>query len=76
MASIPRSKINWLRVESGIRKRTNSDGVTVYEVRVRRKGRPERTFTCPTLREARKFRDQAQAPCLGRKTQSGQPWAA
>ena len=60
MASIPRPPIHWIRVESGIRKRTNTDGSIVYEVRVRRKGHPERTLTCPTLRDARKLRDQAR----------------
>jgi dissimilatory sulfite reductase (desulfoviridin) alpha/beta subunit len=53
MSSISRQKLAWVRVESGIRKRANHDGSTVYEVRVRRKGQPERTLTCPTLREAR-----------------------
>jgi integrase len=50
-----------VRVESGIRKRANDDGSTVYEVRVRRKGTPERTLTCPSLREARKQRDIARS---------------
>jgi integrase len=61
MASISRSPLAWVRVESGIRKRINDDGSTVYEVRVRRKGLPERTLTCPTLREARKQRDLARS---------------
>jgi integrase len=61
MSSIPRPALQWIRVESGIRKRTNDDGSTVYEVRVRRKGSPERTLTCPTLREARKQRDMLRS---------------
>ena len=60
MSNIPRFKIKWVRVESGIRKRTNDDGSTVYEVRVRHKGMPERTLTCPTLREARKQRERVR----------------
>jgi integrase len=73
MASVPRSKTTWVRVESGIRKRTNHDGSTVYEVRVRRKGRPERTLTCPTLREARKLRDQARHEAWEGKHNQGHP---
>ena len=61
MPSVPRPKITWVRVESGIRKRTNADGKGVYEVRVRHKGAPDRTLTCPTLREARKQRDMARS---------------
>jgi hypothetical protein len=38
MSRISRPPIAWTRVELGIRKRTNHDGKTVYEVRVRRKG--------------------------------------
>lgn len=73
MSSIPRSKTKWARVESGIRKRTNDDGSTVYEVRVRRKGSPERTLTCPTLREARKQRDIARSHAWeGKHTQGAE----
>ena len=61
MPSVSRSKLTWVRVESGIRKRTNNDGSIVYEVRVRHKGQPERTLTCPTLREARKQRDMTRS---------------
>ena len=70
MSSVPRSPLQWLRVESGIRKRTNDDGKSVYEVRVRRKGMPERTLTCPTLREARKQRDMSRSQAWeGKHTQ-------
>lgn len=72
MPSISRPKISWTRVESGIRKRTNDDGSTVYEVRVRRKGAPEHTLTCPTLREARKQRDMARSHAWeGKHSQGG-----
>src|SRR5687767_3430034 len=73
MPSIPRSKIIWVRVEAGIRKRTNDDHSTVYEVRVRRKGQSERTLTCPTLREARKQRDLARSHAWeGKHTQGAE----
>ena len=73
MATISQSKIIWVRVESGIRKRTNTDGSPVYEVRVRRKGQPERTLTCSTLRNARKLRDQARHEAWERKHTQGHP---
>jgi hypothetical protein len=70
MPSVPRSPLKWTRVESGIRKRTNDDGSTVYEVRVRRKGAPAHTLTCPTLPEARKQRDMARSQAWeGKHTQ-------
>jgi integrase len=73
MSSIPRPKLHWIRVESGIRKRPNDDGSTVYEVRVRRKGAPERTLTSPTLREARKQRDMARSQAWeGKHTQGAE----
>jgi hypothetical protein len=73
MPSIPRPKITWVRVESGIRKRTNDDHTTVYEVRVRRKGQSEHTLTCPTLREARKQRDLARSQAWeGKHTQGAE----
>lgn len=73
MASIPRSNLTWVRVESGIRQRLNTDGSTVYEVRVRRKGMPERTLTCPTLRQARKQRDPCVARALPLRSALGWP---
>jgi integrase len=45
----------------------------VYEVRVRRKGQPERTLTCPTLRDARKLRDQARNEAWEGAHPQGQP---
>src|SRR5262247_599508 len=73
MSSVPRSPLTWMRVESGIRKRTNFDGSTVYEVRVRRKGVPERTLTCPTLRDARRQRDMARSQAWeGKHTQGAE----
>lgn len=73
MSSISRPTIQWVRVESGIRKRTNDDGKAVYEVRVRRKGMPERTLTCPTLRDARKLRDQERHHAWEGKHNQGHP---
>jgi hypothetical protein len=61
MPSVPGHKIKWVRVESRIRKRINDGGSIVYEARVRCKGAPDRTLTCPTLREARKQRDIARS---------------
>ena len=73
MASIPRPPLQWIRVESGIRKRTNADGSLVYEVRICRKGASERTLTCPTLREARKQRDIARSQAWeGKHTQGAE----
>lgn len=71
MPSVSPPEVKWIRVESGIRKRTNNDGKAVYEVRVRRKGFPkERTLTCPSLREARKQRDMARSQAWeGKHTQ-------
>lgn len=71
MPSVSRPKIEWTRVESGIRKRINIDGSTAYEVRVRRKGQPERTLTCPTLREARKQRDTSRSQAWEGKHNQG-----
>lgn len=59
--SHPKTSFKWTTVESGIRKRTNKDGTTVYEARVRRRGSPPIIVTCPTLREARKQRDIARS---------------
>src|SRR5262247_3633360 len=73
MASISHSTLHWMRVESGIRKRSNNDGSIVYEVRIRRKGAPERTLTCPNLREARKQRDIARSQAWeGKHTQGAE----
>ncbi len=68
MSSVARSPLTWVRVESGIRKRTNGHGSTVYEVRVRRKGATERTLACPTLRDARTQRDMSRSHAWGANT--------
>ena len=49
MPSVVRPKIKWVRVESGIRKRTNRDKTSAYEACVRRKGMPGVTLIRPTL---------------------------